>query len=326
MCGIVAVLRRPARRQPPSRDLLIADLEGAASAVGDVGRLGDAAAALARVDEALRGVPGVRALLNADLAAAVQARAEGIDAQIRRIEVSLDTGQQDLSTAALEQVNAALVRLKDAVWGILHDRLRTARAVRELAGERALAASEAAVEGYTSIQLALSAIDRLEVRGRDSAGLHVLVEGHGLDLSSPAVSGLLVDRLRDRLFTSMAVRTPGGHLAFVYKAAAEIGELGDNTRRLREAIRSDELLRQALSGPGARATVLGHTRWASVGLITEANAHPLNQEEEGRPRGPYVVGALNGDVDNHPTLKVRESLCVPAEVTTDAKVIPVLLS
>ena len=324
MCGIVAVLRRPARRVPPAGDELLADLEAAAGALSDLDRLADAAALVAAVDEALRGVPGVTALLDANLAAAVRATTEQIDAEIRRIEASLDAGQQGLSTAELEEVNADLLRLKDASWAILHDRLRTARSVEDLAG--AAADVPAAIEGYTSIQLALSAIDRLEVRGRDSAGLHVLVEGHGLDLSSAEVQDLLGDRLRDRLFTSMAVRTPAGHLAFVYKAAAEIGELGDNTRRLREAIRSDELLRRALSAPEARAAVLAHTRWASVGLITEANAHPLNHEEEGRPPGPYVVGALNGDVDNHPTLRVRESLCVPAEVTTDAKVIPVLLS
>jgi len=38
------------------------------------------------------------------------------------------------------------------------------------------------------------------------------------------------------------VRTPGGHLSFVYKAAAEIGELGDNTKALRAAITGDVLL------------------------------------------------------------------------------------
>jgi glucosamine--fructose-6-phosphate aminotransferase (isomerizing) len=323
MCGIVAILRRPARRSPPLGDDLLQELDGAVAMVDDLATLGDAAEAVDKVDQALRGVPGVRALLDSGLAGAIASRVERIDGRVRRIEASLDAGEQDLAVAELEDVNAALVKLKDGCWAILHDRLRTAEAVKEL-GDPEL--GDAALEGYTSIQLALSAIDRLEVRGRDSAGLHVLVEGHGLDLSAPDVKELLGERLSDRLFTSMAVRTPGEHLAFVYKAAAEIGELGDNTRRLRQAIVSDELLRRALSGPQARVTVLGHTRWASVGLITEANAHPLNHEEEGRPSGPYVVGALNGDVDNHPTLRAREGLRFPAEVTTDAKVIPVLLS
>src|SRR6266542_1555369 len=141
---------------------------------------------------------------------------------------------------------------------------------------------------------------RLEVRGRDSAGLDVLVSGHGLDLEAPDVAGLLAERVRDPLYTSGAVRAPGGQLGFVYKAASEVGELGDNTRRLRAAIAGDELLRRALERPEARALVLAHTRWASVGLINQANAHPLDQEEDGDPtQRPYAVGVLNGDVDNY---------------------------
>ena len=84
-------------------------------------------------------------------------------------------------SAELEAVNAAVIRLKDAVWAVDNDRVRTARAVADLAGSEP---GWAATEAYTSIQQALSAIDRLEVRGRDSAGLHVLVRQHGLDLST----------------------------------------------------------------------------------------------------------------------------------------------
>ncbi len=216
-----------------------------------------------------------------------------------------------------------MTRLKDAVWAVERDRARTARAVADLAGSEP---TWAATEGYTSIQQALSAIDRLEVRGRDSAGLHVLVRDHGLDLASAAVTGLLGGRDGDPLFRSGAVRVVDGCLAFVYKAAAEIGELGDNTTALRDAIRRDELLRLALDGEDASAVVLGHTRWASVGIISQPNAHPVDSAEDGPGDEPYVVAALNGDVDNFADLKALDGLRIAPEITTDAKVIPTLVA
>jgi glutamine---fructose-6-phosphate transaminase (isomerizing) len=324
MCGIVAILRRPSGRPAPPASEVISDLAVASAALGSTATLGDAAEALESVQRALSGTPGIRALLADDgLVAAVASGLAEVDAAVARLEAALDAGDLALSIADLEAVNATLVRVKDASWSVGRDRLPAARAVAALAGP---GAGEATVDAYASVHSALSSIDRLEVRGRDSAGLHLLVTGHGLDLDDPAVRAQLDERMADPLFTSLAVRVPGGHLSFVYKAAAEIGELGDNTRALRRAVADDALLRRALDAPGARAAVLGHTRWASVGIISQANAHPLNQEEDGDAGGPYVAAALNGDVDNYADLIAEAGLRIPAAFTTDAKVIPALVS
>ena len=239
MCGIIAVLSRPASRPAPEPSWLRERIGTAGGVVpapdaGDVSaRLVDTAAVLEEVDRALRGVPGLQALTaHAEVVDVIRAGVATVDDAVAALERWVDTRACGLVGSELEAFNEAVVRVKDASWAIGRDRLRTAEAVVDLAGDDA---GPAAIAGMHAVQIALSALDRLEVRGRDSAGLHVLVENHGLDVTSLPERG----RLDDPLFTSMAVRTPEGHLAFVYKAAAEIGELGDNTRSLRAAIRGD---------------------------------------------------------------------------------------
>jgi len=325
MCGVVAVLRRRSDRPRPDPALIVASLDRAGEHLGEgLAGLPAAAEEIAAVDRALRGVPGVALLVNDPAVAPLIAeRVTRLEAALVTLEAALDDGRADLGDQTVEAVNAALVACKDAVWAVGRDRLGTAAAVRALAGPDA---GRAAIEAFFSIQVALSSLDRLEVRGRDSAGLHVLVTGHGLDLDDLAVVAAVAPRVGDRLFRSGAMRVIGDALSFVYKAAAEIGELGDNGAALRAAIASDELLRAALDSPDAEATVLGHTRWASVGIISESNAHPLNSDEVAGPRRPYVTAALNGDVDNYIALREAAELALPAEVTTDAKIIPALIA
>jgi len=341
MCGIIAVVRRPSLRQPPGSAEVCDRLEAASQLLAavlssktvSVAPVADAATAVADADRLLRGVAGVRALLEVSgLRIATTNLVDGLARQIAELERHLDSdaqGAHALAGPELERLNAAVVALKDAVWAVQRDRLRAADGVTGLldgVGPVGEAFSPASVAVALSIHQALSALDRLEVRGRDSAGLHLLVRNHGLDLSSPALSAVVADRAADPLFGSMAVRTPAGHLSFVYKAAAEIGELGDNTRALRAAIASDPLLRHALDSPDVEAVVLGHTRWASVGIISQPNAHPLNSEETDEVDGAYVTAVLNGDVDNFADLKAAQSLHIADEITTDAKVIPTLTS
>src|SRR5882672_108302 len=308
MCGLVGVVRRPAQGAPPELAPLLRMLDAAsarlAAEVGapDAVALHEAADGVLSVARTLRGPLGAGALLTDPVAmAAFDHRAGEITAHLGAIEATLDAAAAtDSDAEVVEARNAALVACKDGVWALQWDRLGTARAIEDLAGRGPI--DRAALSAYYSIQVTLSALDRLEVRGRDSAGLHVLVTGHGLDLGDADVARLIAARASDPLFAARSVRVAGGHLGFVYKTAAEIGELGDNTARIRAQIRDDDLLRLALRSESAAAAVLAHTRWASVGIISEPNAHPLNQEELAGPGvdgAPYVTAALNGDVDNY---------------------------
>lgn len=325
MCGIIAIVSRPSARTAPAPDDVLGGLDRAVSLAGEPR---SAAAAVAEVDRALRGEPGVRTLAGRhELVAEIEVRLDRLDAALAEHESRLEAAT-DATPDDIEAASAALVALRDALWAIRHDRLRTAREVDALAGRDA---SQGALAGYLSIQQALSALDRLEVRGRDSAGLHLFVWDHGLDPDDPAFRAAVADRSSDPLFQDGSVRLAEGCLSIVYKAAAEIGELGDNTRALRRAVLADDLLRRTLARPGVQLSVLAHTRWASVGIISEPNAHPVNSEVD-EPSGtgaalqPYVVAALNGDVDNHADLKVTHGFTFPGPITTDAKVIPALVS
>ena len=183
-------------------DAAVAAGEGAHG--GTVADLTGALAAMAigagEADRLLRGEPGVLALVDhPSLVAAVEARLDRLDAFVlaeeARIEASEPTGSD------IEAANAALVSAKDVLWAIRQDRLRTAAAVADLAGRDAGGASVAA---FYAVQLALSAIDRLEVRGRDSAGVHLFVWDHALDVTDPEVATRVARRAADPLFPSGA--------------------------------------------------------------------------------------------------------------------------
>ena len=320
MCGIIGIVSRPSNRPVPEPTELLAHLDLAVAA----GSLTEAAAAVRRCDELLKGVPGATALIGRyELAAGITARLDQLDARVEETEAAVEADEA-LDPEEQERIATELIELRDATWAVRHDRLRTAREVETLVGRDS---STAAVAGYLAVQQSLSALDRLEVRGRDSAGLHLFVWNHGLSLSDPTVHRMLSARQTDPLFQNGSVRVSAQCFGFVYKAAAEIGELGDNSRALRHAIVSDGLLRLALAQPDARLAVLGHTRWASVGIISEANCHPLNSDELEQTGGaPYMVAVLNGDVDNHADIKVRHGLRIAGPITTDAKVIPAVMA
>lgn len=338
MCGIVAVLARPARRPALSTEQVVAAVTEAQALltraserdrVAGAGRsqlLRQATAVLEALSSGLKGVPGLVCVLGTGGARpALEAGTARLSLAVASLEKDLDAGELPLGAQELEDVSSALVGLNDALWALGHDRLAAADGVAELSRSLCPQPGPAALGVLWAVHVALRSLDRLEVRGRDSAGVHLMLAGHGLGLSSREHARAMASRGDGLLFTSLSARAEGGCLSLVYKTAAEIGELGDNVAALRRALAGDELLAQALCSPEVRATVVAHTRWASVGLVSEANAHPLNSDLVGHS-GPYVVGVVNGDIDNYAELIASEGLAVPPGITTDAKALPTLVS
>ena len=323
MCGIIAIIRRSAQREAPTAtrvrklidsipDITPEDLQGIHLLIES----------LVLLENETSGVPGTISLLdNSELLTLLIEKCKIIETSITNLERTLDQANSDLQD--IENINACIIQVKDLIWSLRNDRVRLINSVRELCQDKR---ERGLVETFTSIHEALSALDSLEVRGRDSAGLHVMIQDHGLDLNDPTLLSEIKDRSSDNEFKSGSIRVADGQISFVYKTASEIGQLGDNTLVLRKAIMSDKLLHRALASSQASAVVVGHTRWASIGIISEPNAHPLNSEQEGQGEMPYVVAAVNGDVDNFADLKEIEDLMISPAVTSDSKVMPTLMA
>ncbi len=276
-------------------------------------------------------------------------------------EFQLEHSEVSVSTQHLEIINGRLGVLKDFIWTLEKDILdnlgRIAVLCPVLPGE---GLSREAFPKYRKLNYLLNCLDRLEVRGRDSAGIQIsftLKEEQAFEkaLAFLRENSLYEDFLRrsqpgDLLNGSIGIslepeKRGNATVAFTYKTAAIIGELGRNVRKLREAIAGDALFPVFARFSTGFETAFAHTRWASVGSITDDNCHPINNYALAMDKAGYDTGlaiadktyplygrgkwfvsvVLNGDIDNYASLRTaleagRE--VIPREVTTDTKIIP----
>lgn len=248
-----------------------------------------------------------------------------------------DRSQGAPSTEVQETLSAMAIRLKDMAWRIQKDLLPNSLRLAELAGGAPL--SPHLLGELWKLNTLLGGLDRLEVRGRDSAGLGIAISFPSDDALSSFEAQLadlgLKENYEHRLnrahLVAGAIAKSGPSLYFSMKVAREIGELGDNVTALRGQIRQDAILRQALSQGAVVSSPIAHTRWASNGVISEPNCHPLVNLTAKAPlinQGPrpLIAAALNGDIDNFMALtsrlKSEDRVQFPQEITTDAQVIP----
>ncbi|MFM2044797.1 MAG: putative glucosamine--fructose-6-phosphate aminotransferase [Pseudomonadota bacterium] len=261
----------------------------------------------------------------------VRSRLKSMAVRLRALETALSG-----SPRAREPVVERLAeRLRDYSWQMTAEVLDNIdRTVALLPGGADSARAQHLVAW--GIAQVIENLDRLEVRGRDSAGISVQ-----LTIAAPADDRAIARDLaaEGRAFgdgdLAVAVHAVGDGrvtVRFAYKTAQLIGRLGDNGGAIRAKLRGDGALWR-LAARAEGMSCIAHTRWASHGAINLPNCHPLNARLEGEdpaslPPEADIMGALNGDIDNYRALKDQTLEAVgrhlAAEVTTDAKMVPVL--
>lgn len=249
----------------------------------------------------------------------------------------------DLAATEVDTVAPRIDKLQDIIWCLEKEVLENLERIRDLALFSSNPGTREQITVFKKINAVLNSIDRLEVRGRDSAGISLLFvfskeafEGFREQLVKAGLGDQLKQRTNRTVLTNNSITVHDTHdeegkhlvsIAIVYKFAAEIGALGDNVSFLRSQIRNDQILQILTKADALFNTVSAHTRWASVGDISEANCHPVDNvptDKEIEKSGIIHV-SLNGDIDNYLELKTdyenRYDAIAP-DITTDTKIIP----
>ncbi len=200
------------------------------------------------------------------------------------------------------------------------------------------------VKVFKNINAVLNSLDRLEVRGRDSAGISlifILDDAEFEKFKEILDNADLLSQFKERSDRSLLVnkgisvhksKDEAGKeivtIAVTYKIAAEIGALGDNINFLRKQIKNDLILQVLTAFSHKYHTVSAHTRWASIGSINEPNCHPVDDKTTGSSaeKNGIIHVCLNGDIDNYLDLKREyesKGDLIDKDITTDTKIIPI---
>ena len=253
-----------------------------------------------------------------------------------------------LEASEVESVTRRIEDLKDISWCLSSELADNIIKIRGLYPPPANPLDYSSLMIFKEINSVLNSIDCLEVRGRDSAGISLMfiIEKEWYDKFRETLpvaencesftddwkkrtgrdvlvnKGISIDEKKDNTGNNIVA------LSIAYKFAAEIGSLGDNVNFLRKQIKNDYILHHLLKFPLKYHTITAHTRWASVGAISESNCHPVDNKtarKKNKGQNEIIHVCLNGDIDNYQELKAglkQNGNTIPDEITTDTKIIP----
>jgi glucosamine--fructose-6-phosphate aminotransferase (isomerizing) len=276
----------------------------------------------------------------------LQATGERLAAIVRAEEKMLTEHMGRMPVQKVELMATGIEKLKDITWCIRSEIIDNLEKIDALLNGSRKQPQPSVVSTFKKINTVLKSIDRLEVRGRDSAGISLMFVLDPVEytrfketLKQKNLEHQLEERcghdtLANRSMSIHRIQKDTGQnqvaVAVTYKVAREVGSLGDNIAFLRRQIARDPILQDLAACPAEFDTVSAHTRWASVGAITEANCHPVDNQTVGShaQSNGIIHTCLNGDIDNYQQLR-REfednGDQIPADITTDTKIIPLVI-
>ncbi len=273
------------------------------------------------------------------LFAQLQTFAGELQSVIRTESAHMSEQMGVVSSRQFDAMSMRIEKLKDTAWCLETEILENILRVKKLAGDTKNDMNRDSISAVREINAVLNSIDRLEVRGRDSAGISLMfvVNDHTYasfidDISEAGRYEAFTARTNKDILTNGGItinrESDRTAIAMTYKVAAEIGSLGDNIRFIRDQISSDPLFAALIRHPRVFFTVSAHTRWASVGAINEANCHPVDNTSMTSAQGNsgIIHVCLNGDIDNYQAIKAdheKRGTRFFDDITCDTKVIPV---
>ena len=254
--------------------------------------------------------------------------------KIKKLGDYIETQLKDIDILASKKNAKKKETLKDVAWYIKKEFLENIKNVKNLNCQKKSTISK--IKIYKKINITLNNIDKLEVRGRDSAGISILFifkKQIFKDILNKFLELGLKERFQNRsnqkilLNNSISVSRSYSHdnnylrsISFTYKIAKEIGKLGDNVAYLRKQIKNDLVLNSIAEFPVFSQSIISHSRWASVGEISEPNCHPIDNNNKDN----IIHICLNGDIDNFLELKEEYETSyenIEKKISTDAKII-----
>jgi glutamine---fructose-6-phosphate transaminase (isomerizing) len=148
---------------------------------------------------------------------------------------------------------------------------------------------------FKTLNSIINSINLLEMRGRDSLGLCFQFV---IKLNEDNLEWYKKTEINQQFMAAIVDDKIVIHA--IYRTFSRIGVLGENSEVILSQLRADNTIMELIkSGIYDSISIVGHTRWASVGLVNQQNIHPLINLIKPTDQIPTILSFVNGDIYNY---------------------------